>query len=233
MQKIIKTVQKELIKNIDQKTQASFQRFFKEEVKCYGVKTTLVTKIAKDNFPKDLNKKEVFELCEELFKTGYSEEAFIASKWVYKFHKNFTPEDFKVFERWSEFYIDNWAKCDTFSNHTMGAFLEKYPEFIENLIAWTKSKNRWVKRAAAVSLIIPARRGLFLEEIFQIADALLLDPDDMVEKGYGWLLKEASHKHQQEIFRYVMKNKQIMPRTSLRYAIEKMPLDLKKQAMEK
>jgi 3-methyladenine DNA glycosylase AlkD len=90
-----------------------------------------------------------------------------------------------------------------------------------------------MKRAAAVSLIVPARRGKFLPDIVEIADILLTDRDDMVQKGYGWMLKAASQSHQQEVFNYVMRNKAVMPRTALRYAIEKMPQELRKQAMEK
>jgi 3-methyladenine DNA glycosylase AlkD len=55
----------------------------------------------------------------------------------------------------------------------------------------------------------------------------------MVQKGYGWLLKEASKRHQQEIYEYVLSKRDIMPRTSLRYAIEKMPLEMRKEAMRK
>jgi 3-methyladenine DNA glycosylase AlkD len=54
----------------------------------------------------------------------------------------------------------------------------------------------------------------------------------LVQKGYGWMLKVASQSHQQEIFDFVMKNKSSMPRTALRYAIEKMPTDLKELAMK-
>jgi 3-methyladenine DNA glycosylase AlkD len=84
-----------------------------------------------------------------------------------------------------------------------------------------------------VTLILPARRGDFLPEVFTIADILRLDKDDMVQKGYGWLLKEASRTHQDEVFEYVMKNKARMPRTALRYAIEKMPAELRRKAMER
>jgi 3-methyladenine DNA glycosylase AlkD len=84
-----------------------------------------------------------------------------------------------------------------------------------------------------VTLIVPARRGKFLEDILAIADILLADRDDLVQKGYGWMLKAASEKHQQEIFNYVLQNKAIMPRTALRYAIEKMPEAMRKQAMAK
>jgi 3-methyladenine DNA glycosylase AlkD len=90
-----------------------------------------------------------------------------------------------------------------------------------------------MRRAAAVSLIVPAKRGKFLNDVFEIADLLLTDNDDMVQKGYGWLLKEASRRHQNDVFDYVMRNKKIMPRTALRYAIELLPRDLKSEAMKR
>jgi 3-methyladenine DNA glycosylase AlkD len=55
----------------------------------------------------------------------------------------------------------------------------------------------------------------------------------MVQKGYGWMLKSASKPHENEIFDFVMQNKARMPRTALRYAIEKMPSELKASAMAK
>ena len=90
-----------------------------------------------------------------------------------------------------------------------------------------------MRRASAVSLIVPAKKGMFLQDVFEIADIMLLDKDDMVQKGYGWMLKVASHLHQKEVFDYVINKKSVMPRTSLRYAIEKMPEELKKKAMAK
>jgi len=61
----------------------------------------------------------------------------------------------------------------------------------------------------------------------------LTDKDDLVQKGYGWMLKVACQEHQQEVFEYILSKKSIMPRTALRYAIEKMPNELKKAAMER
>jgi 3-methyladenine DNA glycosylase AlkD len=104
---------------------------------------------------------------------------------------------------------------------------------LSELKRWTKSKNRWMRRASAVSLIIPAKKGKFLKDIFEISDTLLEDKEDMVQKGYGWMLKVVSQAHQKEVFDYVMKNKAKMPRTALRYAIEKMPKSLKVKAMAK
>lgn len=219
----------------DSKTRESFHRFFKEPVTAYGVKSALVEKLAKEKWKeiKELDKKTIFWLCEELFKSDYCEEAFIACNRSYALRKQYEREDFQTFYNWIEKYINNRAKCDTFCNHTMGAFIEMYPQYIKEIKKWTKSSNRWVKRASAVSFIVPARRGMFLAEIFQIADDLLLDSDDMIQKWYGWILKVASQAHQQEIFEYVMKHKAVMPRTALRYAIEKMDKDLKVEAMKR
>ena len=72
-----------------------------------------------------------------------------------------------------------------------------------------------------------------LEGIFEIADGLLTDRDDLVQKGYGWMLKAAAESHRLEVFGFVLRHKTTMPRTALRYAIEKMPPDLKRRAMEK
>ncbi len=59
------------------------------------------------------------------------------------------------------------------------------------------------------------------------------DKNDLVQKGFGWMLKAASQANQTEVFNFVIKNKSIMPRTALRYAIEKMPVNLKTEAMKK
>ena len=232
---ILAAVRKELNSLADKKSVGELKRFFKEEVKLYGVKMGLVDKMAGIYFKevKPLGKQEAFKLCEEMLKSGYSEEISIAAEWAYRFHNEYVPEDFQIFERWVKTYITNWAACDTLCNHTVGAIVEMYPQFLANLKAWARSESRWVKRAASVTLILPARGGKFLKDILEIADILLLDKDDLVQKGYGWMLKEASKPYQQEIFDYVMKNKKVMPRTALRYAIEKMPEDLKRQAMEK
>jgi 3-methyladenine DNA glycosylase AlkD len=235
MKPIIKQIRKELKQNADEKIRQSGKRFFKEKVKMYGIKTAFVVKLGK-KYWKEVqgeDKKEIFAICEELWKSGYMEESFIACNWSYYLSKQYEEKDFTIFEKWVKTYVSNWASCDTFCNHSVGALVQMYPEYIESLKKWGKSKNRWMRRAAAVSLIVPAKRGKFLKDIFEIADILLLDDDDMVQKGYGWMLKVASQAHQKEVFEYVIKNKAKMPRTALRYAIEKMPKNLKAKAMKK
>ena len=235
MSRIIDDLRKVLNENSDEALQKSSQHFFKEEIQCYGIKSGTIDRISKDFFKnlKEMTKAEIFGLCDKLWQSGYLEESIIACNWSWFVHKDYEPEDLKAFERWIDGHINNWASCDTLCNHTIGEFLEMYPIYLSELIRWTGSKNRWMRRAAAVSLIIPARHGKFLREIFEIADLLLLDKDDLVQKGYGWMLKVASQTYQDEVFNYVMSKKAIMPRTALRYAVEKMPTELKIKAMEK
>jgi 3-methyladenine DNA glycosylase AlkD len=235
MNNIIENLRQELIKNANEKTRLSGERFFKEDVKLYGIKSADVSRISKEHYKNitDKSKSHIFSLCNELWKSGYMEESFVACNWAYDVRKHYEPDDFDIFEKWVSTYVGNWASCDTLCNHTVGTFVEMYPEYLSGLKKWAQSKNRWVKRASAVSLILPARRGKFLEDIFIIADILHSDKDDMVQKGYGWMLKAASEAHQKDVFNYVMRKKTTMPRTSLRYAIEKLPPELKAQAMAK
>ena len=144
----------------DEKTRISGERFFREDVKIYGVKSAKVTEISKQVFKEipEKDKKYIFGLCEELWKSGMMEESFIACNWSYYIHKQYEPSDFEIFEKWTNNYINNWASCDTFCNHTVGTFIEMYPVFISGLKKWAKSENRWMKRASAVSLIVPADR---------------------------------------------------------------------------
>ena len=235
MENLLSKIRKELKRQVDERTLTNSQHFFKEKIKLYGVTTPKVRKISKDFFKisESKSKAEIFDLCDSMWRSGYLEESLIASHWSYFIHKKYEPRDFAIFERWVNNYINNWASCDTFCNHTIGTFIEMYPGYLSNLKVFAKSENRWMRRASAVSLIVPARKGKFLKDILEIADILLLDEDDLVQKAYGWLLKVTSKLNEQAVYNYVMKNKAIMARTALRYSIEKMPKDLKAMAMDK
>jgi len=247
---ILSQIRKQLVESSDAKTATTLTYFFKENetLKTYGVKTGVVRQISKEGFNlvKEYPKQTIFELCEILWKSGYMEEVTIACDWSDKLHKQYEPSDLALFEHWLGDYVANWAACDILCNHTIGNFLMKYPTYIATLKLWAKSSNRWLRRGAAVSIIIPARKGLFLNDTLEIAEILMLDKEDIVQKGYGWMLKAASmsesfikgsdavkKQHLEAVFNFVIKNKNIMPRTSLRYAIEKMPADLRTKAMEK
>ncbi len=233
MSKVITSVRRSLKAQASSERKEKEQRFFKEPIKLYGVPMASVHQIAKTESKQlvQLEKHRIWEECESLWKSGYLEEGMIACDWAYMRKRDSQANDMSVFEKWIKLYVNNWAVCDTLCNHTVGAFLEMYPDKISVLKKWAKSRNRWLRRAAAVALIIPARKGLFLPDIFEIADLLLRDKDDLVQKGYGWMLKAASEFDQHAVFEWVMRYKKEMPRTALRYAIEKMSPSVRKQAM--
>ncbi len=130
-------------------------------------------------------------------------------------------------------YVKNWNACDDFCTHTFGYFLYKFPEFYEKTLHWTESGNMWFRRASSVILIYSIRREKLIHEGFKTADKLLTENEDLVQKGCGWMLKEISNKRQSSVFDYVRQNKEIMKRTILRYAIEKMSPKKKMILMER
>ncbi len=238
MDKIIKEIIKELKTQIDPDYRDGSIRFFNEPIKVYSVRTEAVRKIARKYLKevKPFGKKEIFKLAEELIKTNYNELATIAFSWVYSLRKEFTKSDFGIFEKWVKNYLTNWAMVDDLCTHSVGHLITEFPELIPKIKKWTKSKNLWVRRASAVSFIFASNTYTTksqLSDIFEIADSLLSDEDDLVQKGYGWMLKAASNKYPAQIFNYVIKRKNQMPRIALRYAIEKYPAEMRKEAMKK
>lgn len=231
----INLIDRELEKRVDRRYKANWSSEIERAGNpWFGVKTPDVRKIAKRSFKqlKNSKKQEVFKRCEELLKKNYIEHKTIAFSWAFELKDEYTPSDFNVFERWVKKYIHNWGDCDDFCTHALGEFLVQYPQFLPKVFLWSKSKSWPQRRVAAVALIYPVRRGLYLNQVFRTADALLEDSEDLVRKGYGWMLKEASCKFQSKVFAYVMKNKSRMPRVALRYSIEKMSPRNKKAAMK-
>ncbi len=212
-----------------------YSRFHKDGKIHIEVATPLVRKVASKNFKevKNLDKKRIFSLCEQLLRTKGSGYRDISFDWAFRLRKNYQKEDFKMFESWLKKYVDTWGDCDDLCTHAFGEFIYQFPEFLPQTKQWTKSKNKWLRRASAVVLIYPLRKGKYLKEAFTVAKILMKDNEDLVQKGYGWTLKEASNVYQKEVFNFVMVNKNLMSRTALRYAIEKLPEKLKIEARVK
>jgi 3-methyladenine DNA glycosylase AlkD len=77
------------------------------------------------------------------------------------------------------------------------------------------------------------KERLVPDEAFKISDLLMNEKEDLVHKGFCWLLKEESRVHQNKVYDYVLRNRHLMPRTTLRYSIKFMPEELRKEAMKK
>lgn len=209
--------------------------FFKHDLKCYGVSNPDSQKIGRKYIStlKGEDKQTIWELCESLFKSEYLEESLIACQIVFAQRKNYTESDFYVFEKWLIKYINNWAECDTFCNKVIGEMLFKFPNTVNLVKCWSLSENLWVRRASAVSFIYPAKKNTYVDDQFEIALILLEDKEDMVQKGYGWMLKVLSSTRPYDVYKFVQTYKSRMPRTALRYAIEKMPVEMRVESMKK
>ena len=230
---IVAAVRKELKKHVDLAYRDGERKFFKEAIRNIGVRMPKRRQVANQFWlqVKLLPKKERWQLIDKLL-SGFNEEFTVGSDWLWRSRAIFDSSDLAVFDNWIKQYVDNWAKCDGFCTHSVGYLINQYQPQARKIFGWTKSKNRWFKRAAAVSLIFPfGRPKKYLPQIIKTALVLLEDKDDLVQKGYGWMLKEAGNHNQAEVFEFVMKHKSKMPRTALRYAIEKFPRKLKQQAM--
>ncbi len=178
-----------------------------------------------------LTKDEIFDCCEALLEAGDHPARTVAFDWAFRCRKRYEAADFARFERWLRQYVDGWGSGDDLCTHALGVLVYEFPTLIPGTMAWAASDNRWLRRAAAVVLICAVRRGAHMDAAFRVADALLADPDDMVQKGYGWLLKEVSNRAPERVFAYVMAHRAEMPRLALRYAIEKLEPSLRQQAM--
>lgn len=210
-----------------------YSRFFKNKEKFITLTSQNIRQLAKDHYKniRDLDKEHILDICDKLLELRDKNATHIAFDWAFRVKKHYDEEDFVRFERWVETYVDDWSSCDDLCTHPLGYIVWKFPEKIHYLYKWTSSKNLWMRRASAVSLIYSVRKNENTGEAFKIADLLLTDTEDLVQKGYGWLLKETTKHREEQVFEYVMKKKKQMPRTALRYAIEKMPPGMKQQAM--
>ena len=117
-------------------------------------------------------------------------------------------------------YINNWNLVDVTCPHVTGKHLIDKDRTI--LYKWAKSEDLWTKRIAMVSTFSFIRKN-DLEGTFKIAEILLHDEHDLIHKAVGWMLREAGKRDIKKEETFLKKYYKTMPRTMLRYAIEKFP----------
>jgi 3-methyladenine DNA glycosylase AlkD len=210
------------------------QRYFKGTIRSHGLSVPKSHAIGRDVYRqhrKDLASDQWLDLGERLLATGWFEEGSVGLEIVRLLRLRPSQALFGTYERWLGSCIGNWAHCDDLCAHLIGPIVIELPKLVERLVGWTLSENRWLRRGAAVSLIVPSRRGLYLDDAFLIARALMEDRDDLVQKGFGWLLREAAKEHPREVTRFLEQEARQMPRTAFRYAVEKFPPNERKRLM--
>jgi len=231
---ITASIRKRIIAEADPARAQGERRYFKGTIRNRGLSVPKCQAIARDVFRENKTKLadgDWIALVEALLAGGWHEEGTVGLELYRRTRPAPSVELFQRYERWLGTYVGNWAHCDELCTHLIGDAIGAKPALARRLKPWTKSENRWMRRGAAVSLVVAARRGEFLRESLSIARALVDDQDDMVQKGFGWLLKEAARQHRREVTAFLDQYARRMPRTAFRYAIELFPPAERKRLM--
>jgi 3-methyladenine DNA glycosylase AlkD len=150
-----------------------------------------------------------------------------------RYHKSFVPELFAQFETWlAQNLCANWALTDALGTFAIALLLRRYPDLPPRLTNWTQADNLWVRRAAAVSLVPLARKGEHLDTSYAIAECLFSYPEDLIHKAVGWLLREAGKPDPARLHTFLLQHGRRMPRTAVRYALERFPATERQRLLE-
>ena len=116
--------------------------------------------------------------------------------------------------------VNNWDLVDRAAPHVVGGYLANKPR--EILYELARSANPWERRTAIVSTYFFIRTGE-LDDTFGIAELLVEDEHELVQKAVGSWIREAGKKDQPRLVKFLRTHAEVMPRTMLRYAAEKLP----------
>jgi 3-methyladenine DNA glycosylase AlkD len=223
-------LKKELKEVADKEQAVNLQRFFKtgkgeygEGDIFYGIKVPVQRTIAKKH--RDISLPEL----QELLNSPIHEERLVS---LFILVDQYTEGDDKTKENIYKFYlkntkkINNWDLVDLSAPKIVGAHLLNNDK--EILFKLAKSSNLWEKRISILSTMFFIK-NLQFETTFSLAEILLNDKHDLIHKAVGWMLREVGNKNINEEEKFLKKHYKKMPRTMLRYAIEKFP-EVKRKA---
>jgi 3-methyladenine DNA glycosylase AlkD len=203
------------------------QRYFKERALFLGIDTPDMRKLTQEFYQKirpEWGVKEATEFCAIMLANPYHEVKGLGILVFEKFRKDFPKSTFAKIKDWLlADYCNSWALVDVLCPTSLRALLEKYPELVEEIKGWTNSPNRWVRRASIVSFIKLAKNTQYLESIYEIVRSHFADTDELIHKASGWLLREAGKTDPARLERFLRQHGPAIPRTTLRYAIERFP----------
>ncbi len=201
------------------------QWFFKEEIRSHGWRTADLRRFARKT-SRDIQKTDSLEslvqVADRLFTGDVLEEKVFAVLLLENSVAKFGAREFRLFESWLD-RVTSWADHDGLVHYLIGPMVAADHRRTARALRWARSKIRWRRRAAAVSLIRAARQKMFFPEIVRISEALLADQDDMVQKGLGWLLREAAKADPKTTVPYLLRIRDRAPRLVLRTACETLP----------
>ena len=168
--------------------------------------------------------REAMAFADALIENRYLEVKSVGIEVVARYRRDFTPRLLPAWKRWlAGNHSANWATTDSICGVLIGPLLLQHPELGARMRVWARDRNMWVRRASIVGLIQRARRGESLELVYEIARRLHPDQEDLIQKAVGWALREAGKTDMARLERYLRANGAAIPRTTLRYAIERFP----------
>ncbi len=168
---------------------------------------------------------DAMALADRLIADPYLETKSIGIELVARYKRDFTPRLLPRWKRWlARGHSANWATTDAICGLLIGPLIVRHPQLAPQLRAWARDRNLWVRRAAIVGLIKPiATRTIPVYLAYVIAEILHADDRDLIHKAVGWTLREAGKVDAARLERYLRANGPSMPRTTVRYAIERFP----------
>jgi 3-methyladenine DNA glycosylase AlkD len=222
----------------DPKRAEGQRRYFKayEKVHFFGVATPDVRRIAREVWHQRRDEWDVtdaVEFCDVMVHRSQLEAKALGVLVLTRFERSFPKTLLRKVKRWlADDLLSTWAAVDAVSPWVITPLLDAYPELGDTVMGWTRSRNVWVRRAAPVSFIPLARRGARLGDAYRIAQSLFGDDHDLIHKATGWLLREAGKTDQDRLERFLARHGPRIPRTALRYAIERFPPARRRQLLE-
>jgi len=210
------------------------QWFFKDEVKSHGWYTGKLRREAVRfrRIRKEFGLDFLLQVADKLFAGQVLEEKVFAVLLLEKLIGEFGDAEFGLFESWLG-RISSWADHDALVHCLIAPMVAAKPARTAKVFRWAKSADRWHRRAACVALIRGTRQRMFFAEIERLSDLLLIDEDDMVQKGLGWLLRETAKADAKRTVPYLMSIRERAPRLVLRTACETLPLAARKKILAK
>ena len=203
---------------------AGIQWFFKEEVRSYGWRTADLRRFARETRKEILragNLADLVNAADKMFSGDILEEKVFGVLLLAWDVEKFGEAEFRRFCGWLD-RVSSWADHDGLVHYLIGPMIADQPRRQAKSLAWTRARDRWHRRAAAVSLIHTARLKGWLPVMARVSDPLIADPDDMVQKGVSWLLREAAKADPRGTLPYLMKIRGRATRLVLRTACEKL-----------
>ena len=209
------------------------QHFFKEEVKSRGWYTAELRQFAvcfRRSIARERGMDFVVQVADRLFSGQILEEKVMAVFLLEKQTKKFGDDEFRLFDSWLD-RVSSWADHDALAHYLLAPMVAADSARCREVFLWTKSPNRWRRRAACVALIRGARERRFFAQIVELSDQLLDDEDDVVQKGLGWLLRETAKADPERTVPHLMKIREKAPRLVLRTACETLAAPARKKVL--